>query len=208
MGKEEFLRLLVAQLQNQDPLSPMESQQFASELAQFSSLEQLVNIDGKLEESIGTNVVLTQAINNTLAANLLGNEATLLGNSLQVGRSGDVDVHFRLQGMADDVEVRILDEAGNVVRTLTAKAMAGGNQSLSWDGEDARGKRVPAGTYHFEVSATDGGGNPVGLIPLMVGTISSVRYESGSAVLVVNGQDMPFSQVLSIGAPAGGGGGR
>ena len=199
LGQEDFLNLLVAQLKNQDPLSPMESQQFAAELAQFSSLERLVSIDGRLEESIGTDLIVAQSINNTLAATLLGREVVALGDSLALEGDGDIEVAFRLGDFAENTTVTISDAAGNTVRTLEVSSLSSGQQRINWDGKDNNGNRLPEGTYSFQVDAQDKSGDKIAATPLVVGTISSVRYENGGAILMINGREVAFSSVLEIG---------
>ncbi len=199
IGHEEFLTLLVTQLKNQDPLAPMESHQFTSQLAQISSLEQLVSIDGNIEDGISADMVLSQAINNTLAATLIGRDVTAIGNSIELKSGESTDIHFSLAGFAEEVEVQVYDQAGNLVRTIEAGALASGKHSVAWDGENDNGEEFPEGNYSFSVKAKDASGGDVATRPLVVGLISSVRFEGGSAVLMVNGREIAFSSVLEIG---------
>ena len=83
LGKDDFLKLMIAQLKNQDPLNPMNGTEYAAQLAQFTSLEQLTNLNANVSKSIDTNYVLTQSINNTLAATLIGKEVKINGNTIQ-----------------------------------------------------------------------------------------------------------------------------
>jgi len=199
IGHEQFLNLMIAQLKNQNPLTPMESSEFTSQLAQISSLEQLVSIDGNIEEGIGVDMVLTQAINNTLAATLIGKDVTAMGNGIELQDGEDVDIHFSLAGFAEKVEVQVYDQAGNLVRTIESDALASGKHSVTWDGESDNGEDFPDGNYYFSVKAEDGDGNNVGARALVVGLISAVRFEGGSAVLMVNGREIAFSDVIEIG---------
>jgi len=197
--KDDFLKLLITQLSHQDPMSPMESEDFATQLAQFSSLEQLRNIDANIEHGVEMDLILTQAINNTLAATIIGKDAKAVGNEVVFNADESADVTFRLDGFADDVEVAITDSAGNVVRTLKARSLGTGEHSLNWDGKNEDGRTIPEGQYNFSVEATTAGGNPVSAIPLITGTVSGVRYENGMAVLMIEGKEVSFSSVLEIG---------
>ncbi len=198
LGKEEFLQLLVAQLQYQDPLSPMESQQMASQLAEFGSLEQLQNIGDKLDEGTGIDMILTQAINNTMAASLIGKEVTALGNGIRLDAPDPAVVKFRLNGFSDEVSVKIVDSAGNTVRTLTARGMPKGIQSITWDGQNDNGEDMPSGEYTFVVEAKDKDGNSISATTLVTGLIESVRYDNGNAILIVDGAEINLADVLEV----------
>jgi len=199
MGQEDFLKLLVAQLKYQDPLSPLESHEYASQLAEYSSLEQLVGINDGIEQGTQADLILTTAINNTLAATLIGQEATAMGNTIEFNSGESTEVNFQLGSFADEVKVEIYDTAGNVVKTIDASAMSSGNHNVEWDGTNEHGEELPEGDYTFSVTATDAAGGEVNAIELMVGLISSVRFEGGSAMLVIGGRDVSFSNVLEIG---------
>lgn len=204
LGKEEFLKLLVVQLQNQDPLSPMESQDFSAQLAQFSSVEQLTNIDSNLEESIQTNVVLSQTINNTLATTLIGKQVTATGNRVQLIEGTPAAVSFELQTPAQEATVTITDSAGNVVRTLEGQNLGSGIQSLEWDGLDDDGVAVPEGVYSFSVKATDASGAEVVTQPLIRGIAGSLMYSGGTAFLRIGDLSVSFGDVLEISGGLGG----
>lgn len=199
LSQDQFLNLLVTQLKNQDPLEPMESSEYASQLAEFSSLEQLASIDANIEEGINVDLVLTQAINNTLAATLIGKEATAMGNGIEYVSGEDTELNFRLSAFAQDIEVQVMDQAGNVVRVLKTNSLAEGDHAITWDGKNDHGEEVPEGNYSFSVSAKDGDGNSIYATAMIKGLIASVRFENGSAVLIVNGREINFSNVLEIG---------
>jgi len=199
MGKQEFLQMLVAQLRHQDPLSPMESQQFASQLAEFSSLEELSSIDDSVTQGVNVDLLLTQAINNTLATTLIGKNVLAYGNTITLGESDPADFQFNLGRPAEEVEVTIYDANGTAVRTLSLNGLSDGSHSFSWDGNNKEGERLPAGSYTFEVSATDSDGAPVESSTLSTGMVSAVKYLEGIAILIVNGNQVKFSDVLEIG---------
>lgn len=142
LGKDEFLKLLTNQLRYQDPSNPMKGAEFASQLAQFSSVEQLANISGSLEQSIEANYVLTQAINNGLSAGFVGKEVRATGDSFNLGPASDdttrnVKLGYTLDKAAASVTVKIKNAQGQVVRTIAnATGTAIGENSFTWDGTD------------------------------------------------------------------------
>lgn len=199
MGKDEFLKLLIAQLKNQNPLSPTGGQEFASQLAQFSSVEQLTGINDSIQGSTQADLILTQAVNNTLATNFIGKEVLSLGDIVTLVSGGSPSVNFSLNDYATDVTVKIYDETGNLVRTIETSGLESGLQSLQWDGKDADGNELAGGNYRFEVQAKDANDDTVGVTELTKGIVSTIRYSNGQAVLIVNGKEVALADVLEIG---------
>ncbi len=201
MDKYEFMQLLVAQLKNQDPLSPMQSQEFASQLAQFSSLERLMNIDDTLKDGVNSDMMLAQTIQNTMATNFVGKEVLSYGDNIPlVSGESKVPVSFELSGDAEKVTVEIYDENDNLVRTIKMSSLDKGRHTIDWDGKDDSGKALSGGNYHFKVVAEDGDENAVKAETLSRGIVSAVRYEKGQPILVVNGNDVYFGDVVQIGS--------
>ena len=197
MKKDEFLKLLVTQLSHQDPLKPMESHEFASQLAQFSSLEQLQNMNGTMEEGIMSDYMMTQSINNTLATTLIGKTAMATGNDISF--SGDPEnIQFKLNSPAEIVTITIRDSAGNIVKTITETGFSEGINSIEWNGENALGDTVTAGDYSYSVSAYDANESAVNSTPLIAGEIEGVSFEEGGIVLMINGQTISLNEVLEI----------
>jgi flagellar basal-body rod modification protein FlgD len=203
LGKEEFLNLLVAQLQNQDPLNPMEGQEFASQLAQFSSVEQLTSIDGNIEKSINTDLILSQTINNTLATTLIGKQITAVGNQVELKEDSPVNLYFELGGYAQDVSINVMDAAGNIVQTLDASNLEKGINSVEWDGISKDGETLPEGTYTFEVTATGKTGNDITVQELIRGIAGSLQYQGGTALFKIGNLDVLFGDVLEISSGVG-----
>jgi flagellar basal-body rod modification protein FlgD len=198
MAKDEFLKLLVEQLKHQDPMSPMNSQDFASQLAQFSSLEQLTNMSGMMEESMQVDLMLTQAINNTMAASFIGKSVSAAGDMITFSKDGPVEISFQLNGQAENVIVNVMDSAGNIVKGIELGTLSEGKQNFTWDGKDTNGDEVPAGEYKIQVIALDVNGDPVGALTMVKGIISGIKYTDGTAVFVVNDEEIPFNKVIEI----------
>jgi flagellar basal-body rod modification protein FlgD len=151
----DFLQMLVAQMRAQDPLSPLEGHEYASQLAQFSSVQELESINGSLANVFDANLLMTQSINNNMAAALVGNMVRAEMNEIEIGSAGSSDLHFNLDGAATDIQIEIRNADGEVVRTLTVPPHAEGDAFASWDGLDDKGVRVPEGTYEFSVRDRD-----------------------------------------------------
>lgn len=200
IDQEQFLKLLIAQLQNQDPLKPMDNQEFASQMAQFASLERLSSIDNRLAESLDAEIMSTQAINNTMAASLIGKQVVASGESV-VLNNGIANLHFTLAASAKDVEIIIYDEDGLTVQTLWRRKLGQGENLTVWDGTDSNGKSVADGTYTYSINATDQEGNEISVLQTASGIITGVSYEGGIATLLSGDMSFPMGNVISIRQP-------
>jgi flagellar basal-body rod modification protein FlgD len=199
LGKDDFLKLLTVQLQHQDPLEPQDNTEMVAQLAQFSSLEQLENMNQNLASSLDLDLILTQVLNNTAAAGLIGKSVVAGGNSVALGAPGEaVQVNFDVAANAESLTVTIYDESGTLVRTIEESGIEAGRQSIEWDGEDSSGNRLSAGTYTFRVTATDGEGNSIDVSPLVMGNVDVVKFVNGEAVLVLDGVEVAISEIIEI----------
>ena len=194
VGKEDFLKLLVTQLQNQDPLQPMDNTEFVAQLAQFSTLEGITNMDARLG-SIGDSML---SLNNFGAAGLIGSEITALGDLVTLNGSS-AEISYRLQGDAASVKVSILNSTGSPVRQLETGGGATGENSVVWDGRDGDGNALPHGNYTFTVTAARGDGSDVGVDTLLRGVVEEIEYENGMPFLLVGGQRVSMGAVVSVG---------
>lgn len=189
LGQDEFLTLLCTQLQNQNPLDPMDGTEFAVQLAQFTSVEQLTNLNTGLD-SVRSDLV---SMMNLEVIGGVGREMTYAGDQLEV--TGDTaEIRFVLDDAIQQGTVTIYDEDGIKVGTADLGALEAGMQSISWDSSG-----VDAGTYTFEVSALDGDGNSVSVQTMMTGTATAVSWKNGVPYYRINGTDVPFSSVVSFG---------
>lgn len=118
LGKDDFLKMLIAQLKNQDPLNPLEGTEFAAQLAEFSSLEQLSNLNSYTKQSIDSNYLLTQSINNTLVATLIGKEVKIESAEINVNGQEKITLGYELATPASSVTIKIMDENGRVVKNI------------------------------------------------------------------------------------------
>ncbi len=199
VSQEDFLKLLITQLQHQDPMEPQDSQQFAAQLAQFTSLEELQKLNHTSTQGVEANLMLAQTINNTMAATMIGKEVKAIGNTIQLEQGDTPPVSFQTGGYADSVDITIHDATGQIVDTISMSMVAKGDHTISWDAKDKDGKAVPAGEYSFSVNATNLAGEEIASDTVMMGLIEAVRYGSSGAIFIVNGKEVPFSAVLELG---------
>ncbi|MBR9980586.1 MAG: hypothetical protein KFF50_06135 [Desulfatitalea sp.] len=194
MGKDDFLHLLVAQLKSQDPLNPMDGTEFTAQLAQFSSLEQLQNINGALGTLASSQAVLT----NSQAVAYIGKNITAVGDSFQVQDGQSPELHFSLDHNAFGLYARIYDSHGNFIRQVEGGHTAAGDNRLTWDGYDYLGGRAPDGDYYFEVSAIDEQGNSVQATTFASGLVTAVQFKNGQSYLQCGSREIPMGNVVSV----------
>jgi len=205
LGKEDFLRILVTQLRNQDPINPVNSENFATQLAQFSSLEQLQNINDSLGQGIESDMLLNQAINNTMATTLIGQTVRAAGNVVAVSEGKGADINFSLGAAAKKVTIEIRDANGSLVKTVELEQKVAGDQKFEWDGKDSSGNQVAEGKYQFSVQAEDVDGNAIPSQEFIVGEITGIRYQDGGAILVLGNLNVSLGSVIQIGNGGEGG---
>ena len=206
MGKDEFMKLMLAQLKYQDPLSPMEGADFAAQLAQFSSLEQLSNLNEYTKQAIDANFLLTQSINNTLTANLIGNDVKLATTAIKFDGQNSVRIGYKLPTDASSVKIKIFNEDGVLIKTIENASTAAGETKLSWDFTDNNGNKVPTGNYRYEVEALNTQGTAMTIESYLYGTINGVRFKDTGTVLIVDNIEYMLSDILEVINPQQGGG--
>ncbi len=199
LGRDEFLRILVTQLRHQDPLSPLDGSQFASELAQFSSLEQLINLNDGLEAQAQRDALLSFTTNTALATGLIGRTATAPGNFVELTGSGRVEVTVDIEGLGGVATVELRGPSGAVVATHNLGTVRGGRQVLGWDSA-AGGASLPPGIYEYEITvrATDGSSPTVK--PFVTALIDGLEFRNGEVVLRAGSLRIPLSAIVEIGS--------
>ncbi len=194
VGKDEFLTMLVTQLQYQDPLNPMEGTEFTAQLAQFSSLEQLTNVNDNLNY-----LQLYQAsLNNAQAVNFIGKTVKASGDSVSVTGGEAEKIQFDLVRDASVTAVYISDSAGNLVKTIEYGALSTGEQGIEWDGTNDDGRSVSDGSYTFDVVATDADGNGVEVSKLIEARIRSITFEEGATYLLSGDVRIAMGDVIEV----------
>lgn len=197
LDQNDFLHLMTVQLQYQDPLKPVDNQEFTAQLTSFSSLNQLVDLNKKMEGMQNAQL----SLNQLQATSLLGQEVSLKGNLFHLGADKQLDIPFQLAADAGRVSVHVLDKNGDVVRTLEAGVLKAGEQKAAWDGTDEKGMAAPEGDYSVEVDAFDANGKKVEVQTLVKGLVSGVDLSGAEVSVTVNGKQMPLSALLAVRTP-------
>lgn len=188
MGKDEFLKMLVAQLKHQDPMNPMDGTAFTAQLAQFSSLEQLQNINTQLTSFTQQQ----QSLGNAQAVNLIGKQILAKGDAVSVD-GNPVALGYNLAGDAVSGQIRVYDPNGQLVDTLGFKNQKQGLNSVTWNCPGSA-----KGTYTFAVSALDQSGKSVNASTMTQGAVTGVNFHDGATYLSVGGQEIAISDVVSV----------
>jgi len=195
LGKDAFLKLLVVQLQNQDPLNPLDDKEFIAQLAQFSSLEQMTNVaDGikSLTEKTAQQDMLS-------AVNYIGKDVTASGSSMTKYGNYVTPVYFTLSGTAAQVYANVYDENRNLVRTEKFTAMQAGEFAFTWDGTDYNGKPVNNGQYSVYFAAESPTGAAVFVDTEVSGTIMALEQSNGETYFrLSDGRKISFGDIKKV----------
>jgi flagellar basal-body rod modification protein FlgD len=198
MNKDDFLKLLVTQLQYQDPLSPEDPKDFVAQLAQFSSLEQQINSNTNLENLSKVIQNLQQSQNMAQGVSLLGKTVKGAGNQLTVVGGKALEASYNLPQAAKQVVVGIFDATGKQVAILNLGAQPPGSRTLSWDGRDSQGKQVADGIYSYQVAAQDNSGKAMQVENYFTGTVDEVYQDSQGVWVKVNGRQILLGNITSV----------
>jgi flagellar basal-body rod modification protein FlgD len=189
-GADRFLKLLVTQLQNQDPLNPMDNAELTSQMAQINTVTGIENLN-KSVQSLHASFVQMQALQG---ASLVGRDVTVDGNQL-TAKDGMLEAGFSLTGPADAVQVDILNGAGQVVDTMQLGAQDSGRHGFEWDAS----KIADTSGYTFRVSAKLGSAE-VGSQPLMLDRVSSVGLDGSSGLVLTleRSGSVPYGDIVAL----------
>ena len=201
MGKQDFLLLLVTELRNQDPMNPVKNEDMAANLAQFSQLEELTNIREATEGNTKTLDGVITSVNAMISTSMLGKVARSAPSLLELMPDEDVSIPIQLLGDAASVEIRIIDNNGDTIRTITRNNLNEGMHFVSWDGTGDYGMRYAPGGYRFQVTARAGDGTAVSVNPYIEGTVESLSFENGRVYFVIDGVKVPFTHITEINEP-------
>lgn len=196
LGKDEFLKLLIAQMRHQDPLSPMKGEELAVQLAQFSTVEQLIDLNATMGKQEEMQLAIVEALNGSSAIAAIGKTVVGIGNEIVIPEEGDLpSIDIVVGGAGGGATLRIFDENGKEVGTRELGFLLPGRQTVSLD--DATDDLSP-GIYSFSVEVVDGDEKAVPVQTFMSGVVDGVRYGSSGPVLTSGPFEFPIGGIIEI----------
>jgi flagellar basal-body rod modification protein FlgD len=197
VDQSEFMQLLIAQLQNQDPTQPVQGTEFVTQLAQFALVQQASNQSQALS-NLSTQIT---GLSNNQTTNLIGQTVTVSGSTASFNGTSATPVNVTLASAAANVSATITDSSGDVIQTMNLGPHAAGAMSIPWNGQTSGGGVAPVGSYTVNVSATDGSGQSVAVSQNVTGVVQNVSFSQGYPELTLSsGAQAPISQLVSVGA--------
>ncbi|SET66044.1 flagellar hook assembly protein FlgD [Variovorax sp. OV084] len=196
-SEQRFLKLLVTQLNNQDPLNPMQNAELTSQLAQMSTVSGIEKLNSTLSGLVNqTNSNQLLQATSLIGYNVLSPGDTLITKAPEEGKEPASQAFaVELPGTASDVDIKIVDGTGKVVRTISAGSMTEGVNAVTWDGKDDTGAVVPAGAYRFTVDATNGSAT-VKATSLTFSQVAAVKQgTNGVSLELMTGNNISLSDV-------------
>jgi flagellar basal-body rod modification protein FlgD len=193
-----FLQLLTTQLQNQDPLSPMDSTEFTNQLVQFSAVEQQININSKLDSlvSLGLGNSMSSAIG------YVGKDVSYISSEFNFDGTRPIEMNYAYSGAKEAVnsKIRIYNEEGDLVFETNASTNSGKND-FTWDGKDNEGNLVEAGTYEIKIDALDIDGKSVDSTIVVTGNARGIETQNGLIFLLIGERAVSLGNVINVSTP-------
>ncbi|OGW13852.1 MAG: hypothetical protein A3G93_06685 [Nitrospinae bacterium RIFCSPLOWO2_12_FULL_45_22] len=196
LGKEDFLRLLLAQLQYQDPLEPLKNEEFVAQLAQFSSLEQLFGLNNNLSQLQR----YAASLNNSQAVGFIGKEVKALGDSLYINADGTSSgvMDYKLAEDARATTIAVYNSRGELVKTIERGSQKAGEYEYTWEGKDDKGKTVPEGEYTYKVTATNSQDEKIKTTTYVTGAVTGLAFEDGISYLLLGKRKIALGNVIKV----------
>lgn len=194
--RDTWIKLLVAQMtKGQDPMNPMNPDQMAAQLAQFSSVEQLMNIGEQMEAMTAASGQMLASLGNTNAVATLGKTVTAVGDRVQIPAGGQAAVQLQVGTPGGQAVLRIHDDAGRVVAQRDLGALRSGVQSFNLD---VAAENLPAGVYRYSVEVVASGGGTVPVQTYARGRVDGIRQGPNGPVLLSGGMEIPLVNVIEV----------
>jgi flagellar basal-body rod modification protein FlgD len=189
---DSFLKLLTTQLQHQDPLSPMDSNQFVSQLVAFAGVEQQIAQNSNLEKLIK----LQQSGITSGSLGYIGKTVEAISDANQL-TGGQAQFGYTLPSNAASVTLAVVDDLGRVIYATAGQTSAGAH-SFTWDGKDAAGNTMADGEYRLRVGATDTSGSAINATISAIGKVTGVEQGTDGPLLSLHGTAVPLDNVTAI----------
>jgi len=192
---DSFLLLLTAQITNQDPLAPMDSTAFVSQLAQLTQVEQSITTNTNLENIVRQITSLTGLSD----VQLIGRDVTLATNKLDLN-AGSAEMQYKLSDNAQQVSIKIKGLDGNIIQEITNLPTSGGTQhTVVWDGLGSNGEQIAAGAYEFELVAVDSELENVSFSSFATTYVEELAFRNGQPTLLLrNNQEVASNLILAV----------
>ena len=194
LGEDAFLRLLVTQMQYQDPLDPQENEEFVAQLAQFSQLEQLTDANSSLE----TLYLAIASMNNASMTQLLGRDVVAYGDTYNYSGSGEQTLNYDASSDVSTSTLTITDENGSVVWSEDLGSLDAGEGQVTWDGSTISSGTADEGQYTFSIDGYDSDGDEVEVTELLRGEIDGMSFDTGTPVPALDGIDIDLGDILEV----------
>ena len=192
LDADDFLYLFLTQLENQNCLEPMDTSQITDQLCSYSMLEQQISTN----EYLASLTQYQASLNSAQALGTIGNTVLMEGKAVSYSGEGETELSFELDADAETATIEIVDETGQVVRTLEYEGLSSGLRSAAWDGLDENGDPASAGEYTFEVTATDAEGEGISCTTYASYLIRAVEFGDGEVrLLTENGERISYGDV-------------
>jgi len=192
--KDQFLKLLMAQLKNQDPMDSPDVNKLSEQITSFGQLEQLMNLNNSMEGMSK----FQSSQERSQAVSLIGKTVQVTDDSLHINGTNKGNVNMRLTDDADEVLVTITDGLGRVVRTVKYENAPSGSTSFEFDGLNDDGLALPNGDYHVNIDARKQNGVKVGVSTVEEGVVSDVSFGNQGTIISVNGKEYRIDQVMNV----------
>lgn len=190
---EMFLTMLTTQLKNQDPLSPMDSNEFTSQLVQFANVEQQINANSNLERLIA----LQQGNRLSTAVGYIGKQVKVETSALPL-QDGKADYSYILPQNAVEVNIMITDMNERIIKTEVLHNLAAGEYQRNWDGKDAGGNMMGDGTYRLTITGTAANGSTFTSATATIGRVTGVSNVDDEPTLIINDLEVSPDKIVSI----------
>ena len=195
MDRDAFLKLLITQLENQDPTEPMKDEDFVAQLAQFTSVEKMTQIaDGvdRLNQGANQNHMLD-------AVSFIGREVTAEGSTLSKDADGVSSMTYELGSAVQKLSFNVFDPSGNIIRTVEFGPTQSGQHTFTWDGRDYLGRDMPVGQYAVGIAAEKENGEPIQVDSQVSGRVTGIRNHNGETLLTLaDGREVSLLSITEV----------